>query len=68
MKTHPEIRDAINQVQLLPDEDTNGQIIDILHALNNRIEELDNDTPSRQAYVELFERVQALEAHNRVNQ
>lgn len=42
MKTHQEIRDAIQCVELLPSEDTNGQIIAILHALNDRIEALDD--------------------------
>jgi hypothetical protein len=39
MQTHAEIHDAIQQVALLPSEDTNGQILEILHALNDRISE-----------------------------
>lgn len=40
MKTHQEIRDAINQAELMPSEDTTGGIFKILHALNDRIEEV----------------------------
>ncbi len=44
--THEEIRDGIQQASLLPDEDTNRVIYEVLLALNDKIERLESEQES----------------------